>query len=148
MAKYKIKFNKDRCISCSACLVHCKQKNQVPEGLSLNRLTIELVEKDGRPLIKNKYRPCMMCKKPDCVPACPTGAMYQRESDGLVFINEELCIGCGDCIEACPWDVPVLVEDRGKAIKCDYCIDRVERGLDPACVTGCTGKALSFVRPE
>lgn len=149
MAAYRIKFDKKRCITCMACLVHCKVKNNVPEGLSLNVLTAEgpVADEDGIPRIKNKYRPCLMCKKPDCVPACPEGAMIQREEDGLVFIIDEKCTGCGECIVACPWDVPVINPETGKAMKCDYCIDRVEQGLDPACVTGCTGKALSFKRP-
>ena len=146
MTKYKIKFNKKRCISCMACIVHCKQKNRTPAGLSLNTLTSRLMADDeGRPVIKNKYQPCIHCQK--CVEVCPTGAMRVREKDELVYIDLETCIGCGACIEACPWDVPVLDEAREKAIKCDFCMDRVDAGLDPACVTGCTAKALTFVRP-
>ncbi|MEF2144063.1 MAG: 4Fe-4S dicluster domain-containing protein [Desulfovibrionaceae bacterium] len=148
MATYRIKFDKKRCIACHACLVHCKQKNRVPDGLSLNKLFAELEEKKGKPVLKVKYQPCLMCKKPECVPACPTGAMQKRESDGLVFIVEELCNGCGECVTACPWNVPVMDEVRGKAIKCDYCMDRIAEGRDPACVTGCTAQALTLVRPE
>lgn len=147
MANYRIKFNKDRCISCHACLVHCKQKNRLPVGVAQNKLEVTLLEKGGKPVIRNKYQPCLMCKKPQCVPACPTGAMYQRE-DGLVLVDLEKCDGCGECVTACPFDSPMLNPETGKVAKCDYCIDRVEQGLDPACVTGCTGKALSFVRPE
>ena len=85
MTGYKIKFNKKRCISCMACIVHCKQKNRTPAGLSLNKLSCQLVADDaGKPVIKNKYQPCIHCQK--CVEACPTGAMKVRESDELVYI--------------------------------------------------------------
>ena len=144
--KYKIALDKERCIGCEACLVHCKVKNRVPAGLSLNELTVEgPVDKDGLPSLIFKYRPCLHCKKPKCVPACPRQALYKRE-DGLVLLRLELCDGCGDCAEACPWDVPQIDQAAGKMIKCDYCLDRIEAGLDPACVTGCTTKALSFKR--
>ena len=148
MADYKIKFNKKRCISCQACEVHCKMKNRVPVGIALNRIECSdpAMGKDGTPEIKNKYVPCMMCKNPDCMAACPTGAIIQRE-DGLVLLVKEECIGCGACVEACPFNVMTFDEAENKAMKCDYCLDRIEQGLDPACVTGCTTKALSFVRP-
>ncbi len=149
MAIYRIKFDKKRCIVCDACLVHCKVKNKVPVGLSLNRLIAEgpIADEDGNPSAKIKYQTCRHCKKPECVPACPTGAMHMRE-DGLVLVNMDLCDGCQSCIEACPWHVPVFNEATGKIMKCDYCVDRVDAGGTPACVTGCTGSALTFVRPE
>lgn len=150
MAIYRIKFDKKRCIACDACLVHCKVKNKVPIGIALNRMTAvgPIPDKNGMPSAKLKYQTCLHCKKPECVPACPTGAMYKREEDGMVLVDMAKCDGCQACIEACPWTVPVFNEATGKIMKCDYCIDRVEAGLDPACVTGCTAKALSFVRPE
>jgi len=143
--RYRIRFNAKRCISCHACLVHCKQKNRTPHGVAFNKLSMELTAKDGRPLIKNKYQSCLMCKKPECVAACPRGAIVKRE-DGLVLLDKERCDGCGACVEACPFGAMTMLPDQGKAAKCDYCVDRIEAGLDPACVTGCTGKALSLVR--
>jgi len=82
-----------------------------------------------------------------CVPACPNEALYKRE-DGLVLIHMDKCDGCQSCIEACPWDVPVYNEATGKIMKCDFCVDRVDAGGIPACVTGCTANALEFVRSE
>lgn len=149
MASYMIKFDKKRCIACDACLVHCKVKNKVPEGVSLNRLIVEgpIPDKDGKPTAKIKYQNCRHCKKPQCVPVS-NGALYQRE-DGLVLIDESVEIDketIQACIEACPWHVPVFNEATGKMLKCDYCVDRIEAGAEPACVTGCTTKALTFVR--
>lgn len=149
MSKFKIRMDKKRCITCNACLVHCKEKNDVPEGLSLNKLEIDgLKNKEGKPQMNVKYRPCMHCKKALCVEACPTGALYKREQDGLVLLREELCDGCKECIQACPWQVPQYNEATGRIMKCDMCLDRIEQGLDPSCVVGCTAKALSFQRPE
>lgn len=147
MSDYRIKLDKKRCIGCHACEVHCKLKNNVPVGIQYNKIISSgLVEKDGKPTITFKYQPCLHCKKPKCVPACPNQAIYIREPDKLVLVRTELCDGCGDCIEACPWSVPVIHPETGKMAKCDLCVDRVDAGLDPACVTGCTAKALTFVR--
>ncbi|BDQ37120.1 4Fe-4S ferredoxin [Pseudodesulfovibrio nedwellii] len=148
MASYRIKFDKKRCIACDACLVHCKVKNKVPVGISLNRLTVEgpIADKDGKPTAKIKYQNCMHCKNPECVAACPTGAMYKRDEDGLVLVDLNKCDGCKACVEACPWSVPVFNEESGKIMKCDYCVDRVDAGGTPACVTGCTAQALTFIR--
>lgn len=150
MSSYKIKLDKKRCIGCHACEVHCKVKNHVPAGIQLNHIFVDgpKAAKDGRPVFQVKYQPCFMCKEPKCVPACPTGAMTRRESDGLVYVRTELCDGCRSCAEACPWHVPVFNEAVGKIMKCDYCMDRLAEGLDPACVVGCTAKALSLVRAE
>jgi len=149
MANYTMKFDKKRCIACDACLVHCKVKNKVPEGLSLNRLIVEgpIPDKEGKPTAKVKYQNCRHCKKPQCVPVSK-GALYVRE-DGLVLIDESKEIDKETilaCIEACPWHVPVFNEATGRIMKCDYCVDRIEAGEEPACVTGCTAKALTFVR--
>ncbi|MGE4422208.1 MAG: 4Fe-4S dicluster domain-containing protein [Pseudodesulfovibrio sp.] len=149
MAGYRMKFDKKRCIACNACLVHCKVKNKVPAGLSLNRLEAEgpVADKDGKPSAVLKYTNCRHCKKPECVSACPTGALYKRE-DGLVLVHMDKCDGCKACIDACPWTVPVFNDATGKIMKCDFCVDRVDADGTPACVVGCTANALSFVRPE
>ena len=151
MAIYKMKFDKKRCIACDACLVHCKVKNKVPVGISLNRMTAEgpIADADGNPTAKLKYENCRHCKKPMCVPASE-GTFYVRE-DGLVLIDESKPISkelALEIIEACPWHIPAFDEGSGKLLKCDYCVDRVDAGGTPACVTGCTANALSFVRPE
>lgn len=148
MSNYRIKLDKQRCIACHACEVHCKAKNNVPVGVTFNHIFITgpVADKNGLPRYEAKYQPCFHCKKPECAPACPVEAISIRESDGLVLIDAETCIGCQACIEACPWSVPVFYEDENKVFKCDFCRDRIDEGLDPACVQGCTAHALEFVR--
>ncbi|GAB6175802.1 hypothetical protein JCM16814_06930 [Desulfobaculum senezii] len=148
MSKYMIKTNQDRCISCNACEVHCKQKNAVPPGARLGQMvTVGPLKKAGKPKIMNLFMPCFHCEQPWCVAACPTEAMQRRE-DGIVFVDQELCVGCKACIIACPWNIPQWDETTGKVLKCDLCMDRIDRGLEPACVTACTTHALEFVSPN
>ena len=94
------------------------------------------------------FMPCYHCENPWCVAACPTGAMHRRSEDGVVLINPDLCVGCKTCISACPWGAPQWNRESGKVVKCDYCVDRVEKGLQPACVSVCPSECLYFGKPE
>ena len=78
----------------------------------------------------------------------PDRCAVKREKDGMVLLDRALCVGCRACVDACPWKVPQWDETTGKVVKCDSCVDRVEQGLKPACVAGCTTRALSFSRPN
>lgn len=149
MSTYYIRTKQDRCISCKACEVHCKSKNRVPLGAKYGILvTSGPVMKGNVPRLMNLFMPCFHCEQPWCVAACPTGAMTRRDADGIVYVDADKCVGCKACIVSCPWKVPQWDEAKGKAIKCDFCRDRVDEGLDPACVTACCGHALDFVRPN
>jgi Fe-S-cluster-containing dehydrogenase component len=149
MSIYVMKLNKDRCISCKACEVHCKVKNDLPIGIKYAVHTSCGPElKDGKVVIRTAFRSCYHCENPNCVEACPTGAMTQRESDGLVYVQTDICIGCKACIDACPWHIPTYFEERNVVGKCDYCMDRLDAGLLPACVTSCTTHALRFEKKK
>lgn len=100
------------------------------------------------PRMANIFMPCFHCESPWCVAACPTGAIQKRAEDGIVSINESLCVGCKSCITACPWGTPQWDPETGKAVKCDYCVDRVDQGLEPACVAKCVTKCLHFGEPS
>jgi len=144
-----MKLDKNRCIHCKACEVHCKVKNNNPVGIKYAVHTSSGPElKDGKIALKASFRSCYHCDDPACVEACPTEAMVRRESDGLVYVIKELCIGCESCIAACPWNIPVLFEDTNIVGKCDYCMDRLDAGLEPACVTACTTHALCLERKK
>jgi Fe-S-cluster-containing dehydrogenase component len=70
--------------------------------------------------------------------------MQKRAKDGIVFVDQSLCVGCKSCITACPWGAPQWNHETGKVVKCDYCMDRVDHGLEPACVSKCVTKCLHF----
>jgi len=70
--------------------------------------------------------------------------MQKRPKDGIVFVDQALCVGCKSCITACPWGTPQWNPETGKAVKCDYCMDRVDQGLKPACVAKCITQCLYF----
>jgi Fe-S-cluster-containing dehydrogenase component len=74
--------------------------------------------------------------------------MQQREEDGIVVVAPELCVGCKTCISACPWGAPQWNPETGKAVKCDYCHDRLASGAKPACVTVCPTQCLHFDTPD
>lgn len=149
MSNHYIYHDHKRCIGCYSCEAHCKTKNCLPIGPRLCQIIPvgpRLV--DGMPRMANIFMPCFHCETPWCLAACPTGAIQKRAEDGIVFIRESLCVGCKCCITACPWGTPQWNPDSGKAVKCDYCLDRVDQGLDPACVAKCVTKCLHFGKPS
>jgi Fe-S-cluster-containing dehydrogenase component len=74
--------------------------------------------------------------------------MRKRPEDGIVFVNREDCVGCKTCISSCPWGAPQWDPKEEKVVKCDYCMDRIDQGLKPACVTICTTQCLHFTAAE
>lgn len=92
--------------------------------------------------------PAYSAPQPRCVEVCPQEALIRRESDGIVFIREEACVGCGACQKACPHHLIWVDPRKRKAVKCDQCKDRLDAGLDTACVTVCPTGALKLVRKE
>ncbi|MES9828013.1 MAG: 4Fe-4S dicluster domain-containing protein [Candidatus Thiodiazotropha sp.] len=166
-----------RCIGCRACTVACKSENDV----SLGRFRAVIQEKTmgAFPNTKKAFLPlmCNHCEGnekdgvPPCVKACPefpgkrakfktadgktiryrTGATYKRP-DGLILIDKEKCIGCGKCIDACPYGVrsfdPFVKAGadptKQAADKCDMCAHRVDNGVEPSCVNTCQGRARIF----
>lgn len=145
MKKYTIHLNTRRCIACHGCEVHCKVNKELPIGPFLCTVhCFPLVKAGGVPKLEITFSTCNHCEDPLCEPVCPTGAMSSRE-DGIVFIAEDKCIGCMACQKACPWDIPVKNPETAKAVKCDLCMDRLDEGLRPACVTKCTTHALKLV---
>ncbi|MGO9614428.1 MAG: 4Fe-4S dicluster domain-containing protein [Dissulfurispiraceae bacterium] len=149
MSIYFIYQDQKRCIGCRACEIHCKTENDVPVGPRFGRIIPVGPKVIGTvPRMNFIFMPCFHCENPWCVSACPTGAMKIRAKDGIVFVEQSLCVGCKACITACPWGVPQWDEETGKVIKCDYCRHRIDNGLLPACVSGCTTNALRWVSPE
>ncbi|MBW2397533.1 MAG: respiratory nitrate reductase subunit beta [Deltaproteobacteria bacterium] len=96
------------------------------------------------PYYINLPRKCNHCSKPPCVDACPRGAIYKRESDGIVLIDQERCVGHRVCIEACPYKAIYWNPVTQKSEKCIECFPRVDQGIAPACNRQCVGRARHY----
>jgi len=130
-----------KCIGCQACTVSCSMENLPPIGQF--RTTVLQYEVTGAmtdPAMFNLPRLCNHCDNPPCVPVCPVQATFQRE-DGIVLVDNERCVGCGYCVQACPYDARFINHDTQTADKCTFCEHRLEAGLLPACVESCVGGA-------
>ena len=149
-----------RCTACRGCQVACKQWNELPasktknwgsyqnpEGLEWNTWTLirfqEYVDQKGT--LKWLFRKdgCMHCTDAACVKVCPSGALYHTDF-GSVGVKSELCIGCKECVAACPFDIPRYNSKTDKIYKCDLCPDRLAAGMPPACVLSCPTGALQI----
>ncbi len=141
--RYAMLIDLRRCYGCHACSVSCKAQFNVPLGVW--RSWVKTAERGQYPNTRMFFLPvlCNHCENPPCVPVCPTGATYQR-TDGIVVVNEEKCIGCKYCIQNCPYESRFSHPEKKVANKCDFCIDRVEKGLVPSCVNTCPSNARVF----
>jgi len=146
LSAYRIVQDFDKCIGCRACEVHCIINKNLSSGIKICEiLPSDIKLSENKVFQKFVFVPCFHCGRPLCVEACPTGAMQKRKKDGIVFVDKSLCIGCKNCIEACPWGIPQYNPEDGTVIKCDLCMDRLDQGLMPACVTKCTTHALKLL---
>ena len=142
--QYGMLIDLRRCIGCQACTVACKAEADVP--LKVTRSWVEYVEKGEYPNVGRTFLPrlCNHCSNPHCTRVCPTGATYKRPQDGIVVVDQGVCIGCLYCAQACPYGMRFLSPVTRFADKCDYCAHRVSKGLVPSCVNTCQGRARIF----
>jgi len=140
--RYAMTVDTRRCVGCSACVLACAAENAVPEGYCRDWIVHEIrgVFPDLEQEIRSER--CMHCSSPPCVSACPTGASFVGEG-GVVLVDPHRCTGCKACIASCPYDAR-YVHPEGHVDKCTFCIHRVREGKDPACVSVCPTKALTF----
>jgi len=139
--QYGFVIDQDACIGCHACTVACKAENDVPVGGF--RTNVKYVEVGKFPEIKRSFlvQRCNHCTDAPCVTICPVNALKKRP-DGIVDVDRDACIGCRACMQACPYDAIYLNEDLGAVEKCHFCAHRIEKGLEPACVTVCPVGAI------
>lgn len=149
---YAFTFDASACTGCKACQIACKDKNNLPVGVLWRRV----YEVSGGSWVKQGDAwatdvfayylsiACNHCAHPKCAGVCPTDAFVTRE-DGIVYINESKCMGCGYCNWACPYDAPQYNPHVGQMAKCNFCYDDLEAGAPPACVSACPMRALDFV---
>ncbi|MGZ7039280.1 MAG: 4Fe-4S dicluster domain-containing protein [Thermoanaerobaculia bacterium] len=156
------------CIGCKACEVACKEWNEVPADgfvfsgasydntLGLGHSTwrhVKFVERDpeiGRggnapQLMTWEFSSdvCKHCENAGCLESCPTGSIVRTEFGG-VFVQPDICNGCGYCVVNCPFGVIDRRPDDGRAFKCTFCYDRQKVGLEPACAKACPTQSILF----
>ncbi|MBU2970725.1 dimethyl sulfoxide reductase anchor subunit [Pseudoalteromonas sp. C2R02] len=137
-------FTADNCIGCHACESACAEKNETPAHLSFR--SVGYVEGGSYPDYKrmNISMACNHCDDPVCLKGCPTRAYTKHAEYGAVLQDPDTCFGCGYCTWVCPYNAPQLDPVEGQVSKCNMCVDRLEVGLKPACVSACVGNALDF----
>ena len=157
------------CIGCKACEVACKEWNELPDdgfswsghsydntrvlGASTWRHVLFLEQKQpmGSQLagINEPFRwqflsdVCKHCANAGCLEACPTGSIVRTEV-GSVFVQPDICNGCGYCVVSCPFGVIDKCPEDGRAFKCTFCYDRQKAGLIPACAKACPTESIQF----
>jgi Fe-S-cluster-containing dehydrogenase component len=163
MTRYGMCIDLNICIGCNACTMACKAEHATPPGIFFSKVLEKEVGK--YPAARRIFLPvlCNHCLNPACMDVCPTGATYKRE-DGIVLIDYDQCIGCRSCMEACPYgprsfhkeQATYYAEGRtpfeeskqhypeGIVMKCNFCVDRIDQGLDPACVQTCPTECRIF----
>ncbi len=139
--RYGFVIDQSTCIGCHACTVACKTEHEVPLGV--NRTWVKYIEKGAWPETKRFFSVmrCNHCTDAPCVDICPTTALFKR-ADGIVDFDTDRCIGCKSCMQACPYDALYIDPDQHTAQKCNYCVHRVEVGIEPACVVVCPEQAI------
>ena len=137
-------FNADNCIACHACEAACSEKNDNPAHIAFR--SVGFVEGGTYPNYQrlNISMACNHCDDPVCLKGCPTRAYTKFAEYGAVLQDPDICFGCGYCTWVCPYNAPQLDPVKGQVSKCNMCVDRLEVGLKPACVSACLGKALDF----
>lgn len=156
------------CTGCRGCQVACKQWNDLqgensgrfegksytnPKWISAHTwLLLQMHEEkflDGKLVWAFTQRRCHHCKDATCVNLCPAEPKAaSRDEHGIVTIDPTLCIGCGTCVENCPFEAPKLSEEYDIARKCTMCLDRQKVGKQPACATACPTGATMFGERE
>lgn len=159
MADLAIYIDVTKCTGCRGCQVACKQWNGLPAvstsfsgsyenpprigGDTWTKVRFFEQEKDGKVKFLFRKAQCMHCTKASCVAVCAAGAISQNDR-GVVTIDQDRCVGCKNCVVACPFHSVGFSEATGTSRKCRLCYGRIENGMDPACVKACPAGAVTI----
>ncbi|MBN2439890.1 MAG: 4Fe-4S binding protein [Spirochaetales bacterium] len=143
-----IMVNVEKCVGCHSCELACALAHTKAGNLAVaiqngerpgTRIAIEVSGNKPIPLH------CHHCEVASCMMVCPSGAIHRKALREPVLVDQEKCIGCHMCVQACPFGM-MMISPSGKGVhKCDHCIERLKIGMEPACVIACPTKAVLFV---
>lgn len=142
----KFLFNQEKCVGCTSCVIACKNEFQTPPEINyrLVRPADENADSPERVFINFA---CAHCDEPACLKNCPVEA-YRKRPDGIVVHDVDRCIGCKLCTVSCPYATPKYNKSAGKVYKCQFCYQRQDKNMLPACVEGCPVGALGVIDTE
>lgn len=131
-----------KCINCKTCEIACKDFNDAGVGRRIRK--VRTFEGGEFPMVfaYNISMACNHCEDPLCVKHCPAKAYTKRASDGIVVQDPDRCIGCRYCTWVCPYGAPQYDPQEGRVRKCNLCLDEIEKGRSPVCVTACPMRAI------
>ncbi len=141
MTRLGFLLDSDNCIGCHACTVACKSEHDVPLGV--NRTWVKYIETGTFPDVARKFNVmrCNQCDDAPCMTICPTSALF-RSDNGVVDFQDDDCIGCKSCMNACPYDALYINPETNTAHKCNMCNHRLEQDLEPSCQIVCPTEAI------
>ena len=141
----------NRCVACKRCMIECavahSQSKELVGAIAeapkpQSRVQVQTLGEKPMPI------QCRHCEEPPCVDACPEGALKKEGPGAPVLLDTDACTGAARCVKKCPY-LGVLMDREGKwALKCDLCIERLERGETPACVQACHTGALTYKKAD
>ncbi len=140
--RYAMAIDTRKCVGCSDCVVACQTENNVPVGFARDWIAETVQGTYPNLHLEIRSERCNHCDNTPCVRTCPTGASHIIEG-GIVKVTKEECIGCGACIQSCPYDARYS-HPEGYVDKCTFCDHRVKNGQDPACVSVCPTYCMYF----
>ena len=152
MARYAMVIDLTKCVRSRTCYVACKKEHHIPahprdkdHPYEYYRLRYVEWEWGTYPEVRRGFIPmmCMHCEEPLCMKFCPVGAIKRRD-DGITTIDKDRCNGCNICTHVCPYGALYIGPD-GKADGCDFCVQRIDRGLLPRCVEECPSGSRTII---
>jgi DMSO reductase iron-sulfur subunit len=141
--QYRFHFDATACVGCHCCEAACNEQNGNPAEVKWRR--VGEMEGGTFPNVMQFFNSmsCNHCIDPACLNGCPTES-YIKLDNGIVFHEDDSCIGCQYCTWNCPYEVPVFNADRGIVTKCHMCSEKLEAGQTPACVQACPAGAIEI----
>jgi Fe-S-cluster-containing hydrogenase component 2 len=129
----------EACTGCSICEMVCSLTHE-KSGINPRMSRIRILNFPEKGVIIPMV--CRLCMNPPCAAACPIKALSQNVKTGVITVDDDKCVGCGRCMEACPFGCITIHPTKRTAMVCDLC------GGEPLCVKYCANETLLFLKPE